>query len=317
MRFAIPRPADAKRIGWSLPLALSLLFVQAWAQDQVTPTEKPFLWAIEGETPSYLYGTIHVPDDRVLAIPEVVGKAIASSDAFYAELAMDDLASMAGAFMLPAGQSLKGILDEKLYQRLDKYFQSKGVPLAVMQNFKVWAVNLQLGLLDYLPALAAGKQPLDLFLYQRAKSQGKQVGGLETVEEQLSLFEGLSQDEQIKLLEDSLTLLEESVGKPSPSDTVVKIYLKGDTSELLEELNRWVDLDDPVGRRFTQKVLGDRNVTMANRIAEKIGSNAGKSFFFAIGSGHLGADDGVIKLLEEKGFRLTRLSSQDIRRFVQ
>ena len=35
----------------------------------------PFLWLVEGRTPLYLFGTIHVPDDRVLALPPSVMKA--------------------------------------------------------------------------------------------------------------------------------------------------------------------------------------------------------------------------------------------------
>ena len=36
----------------------------------------PFLWRVEGENPSYLFGSIHVPDDRVLKLPDIVMNAI-------------------------------------------------------------------------------------------------------------------------------------------------------------------------------------------------------------------------------------------------
>ena len=49
--------------------------------DRIQPTENPYLWRIEGETPSYLFGTIHLPDPRVTTFhPEVV-KAIRGADA--------------------------------------------------------------------------------------------------------------------------------------------------------------------------------------------------------------------------------------------
>ncbi len=60
------------RTRFALPLAL-LCLVAAPAQAQgIKPTEKPFLWKIEGEVDSYLYGTIHVPDKRVTTLPKVV-----------------------------------------------------------------------------------------------------------------------------------------------------------------------------------------------------------------------------------------------------
>src|ERR1051325_3410775 len=59
------------------------------AQAQVRATEKPFLWRIEGPVPSYLYGTVHVPDPRVLELPEVVRRALNASDVFNAEIPLD------------------------------------------------------------------------------------------------------------------------------------------------------------------------------------------------------------------------------------
>src|SRR5215471_8695107 len=63
----------------------------------IQPTQKPFLWRIEGPVPSYLYGTIHIPDQRVLAIPDVVKKAMAVSDAVYTEVPFDSNSLQAAA----------------------------------------------------------------------------------------------------------------------------------------------------------------------------------------------------------------------------
>src|ERR671927_413740 len=59
------------------------------APAQVRATDKPFLWRIDGPVPSYLYGTVHVPDPRVLELPEVVRKAFDASDVFNAEIPLD------------------------------------------------------------------------------------------------------------------------------------------------------------------------------------------------------------------------------------
>jgi len=49
--------------------AIATVHAQAPA---IQPTQNPLLWRIEGTVPSYLYGTIHIPDQRVLAVPDVV-----------------------------------------------------------------------------------------------------------------------------------------------------------------------------------------------------------------------------------------------------
>ena len=80
------------------------------AQPQVavkpaTAIERPLLWRIELPTPSYLYGTIHLPDDRVTSLPQVVTEAIGSCGALFTEIPMDmdKLIAAAQAAMLPKG----------------------------------------------------------------------------------------------------------------------------------------------------------------------------------------------------------------------
>src|SRR5262249_18890414 len=86
----------------------------------VRPTDKPFLWRIDGTPPSYLFGTVHVPDARVLELPDVVRRAFDASDVFNAEIPLDDAtqASMMGKIMLPPGQDLRKLIGEDVFARL-------------------------------------------------------------------------------------------------------------------------------------------------------------------------------------------------------
>src|SRR4051812_48413416 len=89
---------------------------------QIRPTEKPFLWRIEGTVPSYLYGTVHVPDQRVLELPDVVRRAFEASDVFNAEIPLDGATQVAmmNKVMLPPGQDLRKIAGEEIFGRLVK-----------------------------------------------------------------------------------------------------------------------------------------------------------------------------------------------------
>src|SRR3989442_3498488 len=73
---------------------------------QVRATDKPFLWRIEGPVPSYLYGTVHVPDPRVLELPEDVRRALQAFDVFIAAIPLDAAtqARMMSHIQLPARQ---------------------------------------------------------------------------------------------------------------------------------------------------------------------------------------------------------------------
>ena len=112
-------------------LILALLAVAPASAQGIKPTEKPFLWKIEGEKPSFLYGTMHVPDERITTLPPVVTEAIDSVDALYCELDManaqaEQMAAM-GKMMLPQGTSLKDVCGEELFERIKKYLTAKGI----------------------------------------------------------------------------------------------------------------------------------------------------------------------------------------------
>src|SRR5262245_3436630 len=96
------------------------IYAAARPVPQVRATEKPFLWRIDGPVPSYLYGTVHVPDRRVLELPEVVRRAFEASDVFNAEIPLDATTqlSMMSKVMLPQGQDLRSIVGEDLYARV-------------------------------------------------------------------------------------------------------------------------------------------------------------------------------------------------------
>ena len=98
-----------------------------------TAVERPLLWRIELATPSYLFGTIHLPDDRVTELPPVVDQVIERCDALYTELPMDLalLMKQMGRMQLPEGETLRGALGDELYDEVAAYVQKKGASMAM------------------------------------------------------------------------------------------------------------------------------------------------------------------------------------------
>ena len=88
---------------------------------------------------------------------------------------------------------------------------------------------------------------------------------------------------------------------------MVEMYLKGDADVLMERMMEEYDPDDPLDSKLIKKLFTDRNHVMAERIAKRIREAPGKSFFFAVGTGHLPGDDGVLALLRKAGFEVTRV----------
>ncbi len=286
------------------------------------PTEKPLLWRIAGPVPSYLYGTIHVPDPRVLELPDVVRQAVDASDVLLTEIPLDAQTQQAAAriAMLPAGQNLRKLAGDELYGRLLRVISNSlsgkipgpAVDLMAMSfaQFTPLAAVIQVSMLDYLPDMLAGRQPLDPTLYAMAVKAGKQVGGLETLEEQAAVFEVLTLEEQVKAMASFLDQMDRPrPGQVQSARQLVDLYLTGDLNKLTEELNRQDPEQEALRKKFMTRLLDDRNMKMADRIAARVAEKPAKSYFFAVGAGHYGGETGILAQLAKKGLKVTRVTA--------
>ncbi len=298
--------------GWFLGVP-SAAQAQAPAAAKIEPSSRPFLWRIEGDTPCFLLGTIHLPDDRVLALHPVVDEAWEAADAFYAELELDDAAQMKmiPLMMLPPGQTLQGILPKDLYARASTVLKKKGLAIEMFSNFKPWVFASNLSVVDYLSVMAF-KPPMDKALYLRSAQAGKQVGGLERVEEQVAAFESLTETETHRYLDVVLKSLEEppAEGK-GPIESLITTYVAGDSDRLGELLKDPAGMDEELAEKFNRAILLDRNHSMAERIQAKRKEMPDRVLFFAVGAGHFPGEEGIVALLEKAGLTVSRLSAAD------
>jgi uncharacterized protein len=306
------------------PLAAAAARAQAPAPAAVaaaSAVKTPFLWRIEGPVPSYLYGTIHVPDARVTNLPPAVLQAFASSAAVFTEIPMDGSLQigMMGKMMLPGDQSLSQVVGPELYTRLSQAIErslpkdSPGPMAAAMTamlgRLKPWAAMLQLAMIEFLPDMMAGNKALDTMLFDRAKSEGKETGGLETVDEQLAVFEGLTTDEQVRLLKLTLDTMDEAhkAGR-SASRELIESYLTGDLDKLAALSNESMKGEPELQKKFMARALDGRNVVMVDRLLAKRAERPNKVCFFAVGTLHYAGEEGIVALLEKKGLKVTRVT---------
>lgn len=270
----------------------------------------PFLWRIEGDPPSYLYGTIHIPDDRVLAFPQLMGDAFEAADEFYAEIELDAETQnvVAEAALLPPGQHLSDLVPADLYQRASDLVGTRGYSMSMFESYKVWAFTAMLEQLDYIQD-ALTKKPPDMYLYAAAEALGKTVGGIETAQEQMGIFEGLALPEQLEYLEVSLDIQEtyREEGR-DPTQEALEAYLSGNGSALLEKQSEETGVESEFLDAFLKRVGEDRNILIADRIGAMLVDKPDRSLFIATGVMHLVGEGSVIDLLEGEGFTVNRMT---------
>lgn len=254
------------------------------------------LWQISkpGIYPSYLFGTIHSDDPRVTRLPPAVAQAFANSKSFTGELDMsaDSLAKTQKAMMLPAGHTLQNVIGKMRYQKCVKLLADYGVPGYVVNKMKPWAVALQLN----MPKPITNRF-LDLILYQRAVARGLPVYGLETISEQVAVFDKLPVAQQIVLLDEAIANYE---GSAALIDTLIDLYLARDLAGLQTINNRQLQQGDThLAAEVQQRLIVARNLRMVARMQPRLREGHA---FIAVGALHLPGKQGILHLLEEEGY---------------
>lgn len=262
----------------------------------------PLLWEINTNPPSYLFGTIHYPDSRIANPGEVVFSRVDACSIFVMEIDMDEnaLSVMMRYSLLPDTIKLGDILPEELYQKTDSILQTMGQSIALYSMMKPWVLTLTLAMPQPQGEVVL---PMDLQLQQRAHENEKETRGLETIEEQIKLFDSQSFDDQVKMLEKSIN---EFTTYSDFLEELIATYLEGNLDKLYEKINFWSVSEDDA--EFIEDILYKRNETMLKGILEMFGEDGDKNYFFAVGAGHLAGERGLIKMLENEGYELTRIT---------
>jgi uncharacterized protein YbaP (TraB family) len=277
-------------------LAALLCCIQAGYADSKATKQRGLLWEISkpGSMPGYLFGTIHSEDPEVLQLSAAVQQALDDASRVVLEVLMDteSMIYTSAAMLMTDGRLLSAMLGESLFAQTAAAMQARGIPEVVVERMKPWAVAITLA----MPPAVTG-QMLDLTLYQFALENSKPVYGLETIHEQLDVFEGMSPDDQVELLKDAL---EQSPGIDTLHARLLAAYKRRDLAALvaLNESSMKTG-DQRLARDFQQRLILDRNRRMAERLQEHL--QAGGAFI-AVGALHLPGEQGLLELLEQRGY---------------
>jgi len=291
--------------------AFLLLFSLGWSAAETDGP--PFLWAIQGEEPSYLFGTIHSPDPRITRLKPEVREALLESDAVYTEVALDErnLERMMRATQRKGDRSLESILGSRLYAKLDRTLQDidPRIGAEALEGQKIWAITLTVEMLEH-QLRYQGQPALDILLWNFARVQELERGSLETIAEQIDAFESLTVPEQVTMLEQTLDYHVEHLAEGrSPLEELVEAYLSGSLDRLGQLILEQIDLEDPVGAKLFQALFTDRNQRMAERIHQKLQDHPGSTFFFAVGAAHFWGEGSILELLRQKGHKIERVAA--------
>ena len=260
--------------------------------------ENSTLWKIEGnglEKPSYLFGTIHITCDAT--IEDDVKKALDETSQIVLELDMDDptmQAKMMSRIYLPKGESIRDYVSDEEYNAIDSLLTNHmGMPLKLMENMKPFFLSSSL----YPKLLDCPLQSFELELMKIAKAQKEDIKGLETIEEQMQVFDNIPLKDQyadlIRMAEDNLEYDKTNFAK------MLEVYKEENISEMLEMMD---DENHQTVAEHQDVLLEKRNKNWISKITEYAKD---QPTFFGVGAGHLAGNNGVINLLREAGYSVS------------
>jgi len=287
---------------WLLLLSINT----AQARDD-SHLSRPMLWEINTTPPSYLFGTIHLPDPRLSNLGSLVETAFKRSDAVYTEIDLkpESILQTAQHIIRTDGKTLNDVLPEDVQNLLNARLTkiSPQLSTVALEPMKTWAIYAMVVVLEQ-QIKYPGLKALDQMLFQRALEAGKKTGGIETVDEQLHYFEQFTEDEQISLLRNTLEQLNAMEAKgENPIEILLQWYFKGDAESFTDLMAKLPMADDEkLNQQIMKTLLMDRNKIMAERIGKILSKKTGESYFFAVGAAHLGGEQSVLHHLEKMGY---------------
>ncbi|MBV2195084.1 MAG: TraB/GumN family protein [Flavobacterium sp.] len=259
--------------------------------------EKSLLWRISGnglQQESYLFGTIHMTCDATLEKNTI--KALENTKQLYLELDMDDESmqkQMMKHMIMKDDKKLSSLLSAEDFKLVDEFLK-KNIKMSakMFDSFKPFIVTTML----YPKMLDCPFQSVENTLMKISKEQNEEIFGLETVEEQMRVFDKIpyeiQAEELVKMAKSDLAKDKAEMNK------MMKIYQNKDIEGMLKMME---ESDNKISAENQEVLLNNRN---KNWIPLMIEIMSDKPTFFGVGAAHLAGEEGVINLLRKKGYEV-------------
>lgn len=279
---------------------------------------RSIFWRVSrpGVTDSWLFGTMHTADPRIARLPGEVEAAfdraqivlIENTDALEPAKMAEAMMRLRHLAFLPADRTLDAMLPAELAAQLREHAEMRNMPWELARRMQPWLIAASIATpICEIQASASGAPVLDRLIAQEAQKRGKQLHGLETIEEQFRAVAAIPEQFHRNGLRD---FLEMGAISEDLMETTKQLYLQGNTALILPLVRRYSPRTDAGAgyAEFRQLLLTNRNRVMADRAAGFLERGGA---FLAVGAMHLPGEDGLVALLRESGFSVEPISMDE------
>lgn len=267
---------------------------------------KGYIWeATKGEDTIYLVGTIHVKDKDTNFLNDNIKQIIEKTEGVALELDLSSPENVEKAKEYTKSNNtltdveLKDFLSEDESIKLDQMLKNYNIQYTTVKNLNV---NTFINLLSSKSVLLAGLEAggLDEKLTSEYKDKNKKIIELETFDFQMEMSKSLGTIDVLKKMLNDYTT--DSVkATVNENKDLFKAFSNGDKDFIQAQLEK--SKEDP---KSYKSVLVDRNINMVNKI-DALAKDGGK-YMVAVGALHYFGDQGIVHLLEQKGYTIKEMN---------
>ena len=266
---------------------------------------KSFIWKVQsGPRVMYLAGSVHALSADVYPLSPAFEQAFAASDTLVEEIDLGQSGLIALGPMLLAkamyqdGRTFDKAVSKDTHDLVVK--QLKGLPMAaeLIRPMKPWMVMLTL---TAMQVQLAGLDPtlgLDQHFYDRATKAKKTIIGLETAESQIDRFDKMPESLQEQMLRSTI----DELGMQNAELTAtIAAWRRGDATSLERDMIRGLQ-KYPLAY---QSLIVERNNNWMPQLEKCLARTT--PCLVVVGAAHLVGPDGLLTLLQRKGYRAEQL----------
>jgi len=284
---------------------LSLLLLLA----VVSFTQAQLIWKITGngiKKPSYLFGTHHlIPIQFLDSIPGLF-KAFNESEKVVGEMVLNNIDAtekIQQAAIMPNNLRIDSLLKPADYKLVDTELKSVlkfGLKDVSILNPTMLVTMYELEVYKKLTGFTDDKQS-DSYFQLVAVQKDKKVIGLENLDQQIKfLFGSTDYKRQAQILVETVRRKNEML---KDMLQLTKLYKIGKIDQLVELSKGKGNITDMTDEEYATMV-DNRNADWVTKLPQIIKES---SCFIAVGALHLGGKNGLIKLLQKKGYKVSPL----------